>query len=230
MLALIGSRLRHVCSLDSHAGEDGSYTVLSAYFDDYRDSCYYDNENGSDPKEKFRIRIYNSDMGRIALECKRKHKGMTHKDSCQISRELCDSIFCDDRAAVQRAYYDTADSEGALLRKFILRYQTDMLRPKAIIRYERTPYVYAAGNVRITFDRNIEVSASVDSLVGEKTFRPVMPTGYHVLEVKYDEFFPDFFRKLLQLEQLQWTSCSKYYIGKKLLNNKGEKVWDLGMC
>lgn len=221
-LALIESRIRHVCPLDRNAGKAGSYTIQSAYFDDYRDSGYYDNENGCDPREKFRIRVYNGDLGRIALECKQKNRGMTHKDACLISRELCDAFFQDNKVVIQEAFWRETASEEALLKKFILRYQTAFLRPKVLIRYDRTPYVYTAGNVRITFDRNIEAASAEGGLTGERMFRPVMQTGYHVLEVKYDGLLPDFLYNLLQAGQLQRTNYSKYYIGRKLLENGGK--------
>lgn len=222
MLALIEGRIRHVCSLDRNVGDAGIYTIQSAYFDDYRDSGYYDNEDGCDPREKFRIRIYNGDLGRIALECKQKNRGMIHKESCLISRELCAAFFQDKKSVIQDAFCGEEASGKALLKKFILQYQTVFLRPKVVIRYDRTPYVYAAGNVRITFDRNIEASAAVNDLAGEKIFRPVMQTGYHVLEVKYDELLPDFLYNLLQIPQLQRTNYSKYYIGRRLLDNEGK--------
>ena len=56
-LAMIQGRIHHLIPLDSHAGENGMYQIRSLYFDDYYDRCYYENENGTDPREKFRIRI-----------------------------------------------------------------------------------------------------------------------------------------------------------------------------
>ena len=47
--------------LDSHTGENTGYVIRSLYFDDYDNTCYYDNLNGADPREKFRIRIYNGE-------------------------------------------------------------------------------------------------------------------------------------------------------------------------
>ena len=52
-------RLSGLIPLDPHAGEDGIYNIRSLYFDDYYDRCLMENEAGTDPREKFRIRIYN---------------------------------------------------------------------------------------------------------------------------------------------------------------------------
>ena len=85
-MALLESRIQNLISLDSHAGEEGSYRIRSLYFDDRYHSCYLENEIGTDPREKFRIRIYNGDLGRISLELKRKEHGMTQKIACPLGK------------------------------------------------------------------------------------------------------------------------------------------------
>ena len=85
-VTMLRTRLSGLISLDAHA-KDGHYTIRSLYFDDYDDRCLLENENGTDPREKFRIRIYNGSAERISLECKRKERGMTHKTSCPLTRE-----------------------------------------------------------------------------------------------------------------------------------------------
>ena len=74
-LALIQSRIHHLIPLDSHVGDTGMYNIRSLYFDDYYNRCYYENENGTDPREKFRIRIYNGSTDKISLELKKKERG-----------------------------------------------------------------------------------------------------------------------------------------------------------
>ena len=82
-------RMECLLQRDAHAGENGQYNIRSLYFDDYYNKCYYENENGTDPREKFRIRIYNHSKEKISLECKRKEHGMTHKSSCPLTEEQC---------------------------------------------------------------------------------------------------------------------------------------------
>ena len=74
---------------DKNAGRNGEYVIRSLYFDDYSNSCLYDNINGNNPREKFRIRIYNADLSYIRLELKRKENGKTKKSSCRIDERLC---------------------------------------------------------------------------------------------------------------------------------------------
>lgn len=208
-LRMIENRIKGICSLDANAGQEGSYRIRSLYFDDYYNTCFYENENGTDPREKFRIRIYNENVTKITLECKQKKAGKNHKESCGLAPSEMESLL--------RGRFSPSLAESPkLLRKFYLNYQTRLLRPKVIVEYERTPYVYRDGNVRITFDRNISSSKQVgDFLKKEIRKRPVMPYGKHVLEIKYDEFLPDFLYNITQQQGLQRTAYSKYYLCRK---------------
>lgn len=82
-----------VTKLDSHVGKTGNYQIRSLYFDDWMNSCFYENENGIGPREKYRIRIYNASTERIQLEVKRKEAGKTLKTSCPISREQVERLI-----------------------------------------------------------------------------------------------------------------------------------------
>lgn len=71
-VVMLKNRIDHLIPADSHVEESGAYTIRSLYFDDYEDRCMQENEDVTDPREKFRIRIYNHSTKRITLECKRK--------------------------------------------------------------------------------------------------------------------------------------------------------------
>ena len=106
---------------------------------------------------------------------------------------------------------------------FYLDMATSLLRPTAIIEYERTAFVYPVGNVRVTFDRNIQTSSEYDSFFKEQYAKiPVLPVNQHILEVKYDELLPDFIAQTLELGNLEQTTFSKYYMGRKVLIERGE--------
>ena len=214
-LAEIRGRISNLIRLDSHAGEEGMYAIRSLYFDDYYDSYMLENEMGTDPREKFRIRIYNNSPSRITLELKRKERGMTQKLSCPLSREQCESLMGGQALPVDSGY-------PPVLQKLLLLMRTRRLRPNVIVEYDRTPFVEPLGNVRITLDQNIASSGDLDRfLEPEITRRPILPAGRHILEVKYDEFLPDPIRHNLQLKNLRQTAFSKYYLCRKYsLNHK----------
>jgi len=213
-LKMIEERIKHICRPDVHAGEDGKYGIRSVYFDDYKNSCFYENENGVDPREKFRIRIYNGSMDRITLECKKKRSGKTLKESMSLTRKQCDMLLTGEGLDEW-----VPKEEEELLNKLMIQYRAKLLRPVVIVDYERTPFVYDIGNVRITLDCNLKGTTDIDAFCDAQVGgRPIMMPGYHILEVKYDELLPDYIYNALQLKNLRQTAFSKYYLCRKFTN------------
>lgn len=208
-IAMLKSRISGLLPPDPHAGENGRYNISSLYFDDYYNRCFYENENGTDPREKFRIRIYNHSDNRIALELKRKERGKTLKQSVPLTAEQTQLLM-------QGKMLPDIETQPALLRKLMLEMEQRLLRPVVIVEYDRYPYIYRNGNVRITFDTNVSSSADIpDFLQTRYHKRPVMPLGMQLMEVKYDEYLPDFIYSALQLDNLQQTAYSKYYLCRR---------------
>lgn len=208
-LEMIRNRIEHLIPLDTHAGESGFYSIRSLYFDDYANRCYYENENGTDPREKFRIRIYNHSTERIVLECKRKERGKTLKTSCPLTIEQTRMLMAG------RPVADIAH-QPEVLRKLTLQMLTERMRPVVIVEYDRIPYIYQNGNVRITLDTNVCSSISIEKFLDPQIpRRPIMPIGQHLLEVKFDEYLPDFIYHSLQLRALTQTAYSKFYLCRK---------------
>ena len=92
-IPLLRSRISSFMSPDPHAGSAGDYEIRSLYFDDYHNRCFYENENGTDPREKFRIRIYNHSDSPVTLECKRKEHGKTLKTACSLLPGQAESLM-----------------------------------------------------------------------------------------------------------------------------------------
>jgi len=213
--ALLKIKASALMRKDMHALPDGSYRITSLYFDDYIDSCFHENERGTDPRSKFRIRYYNNDFEHLKLEKKSKLRGMTHKESCSITKEQC-QLFMKGEIPLVTSETD----EGAV--KLFTEMQIRKLQPKVIVSYERTPYIYEAGNVRITFDNDIMSSNDIAGFLSEQyTNRPIMEKGMSILEVKWDALLPSHIQKNMQLDSLQWTAFSKYYMCRKYSLNGG---------
>lgn len=208
-LLCIRNQIEHIMQPDSNVGADGTYTIRSLYFDDYNNRCFYENVNGTDPREKFRIRIYNADVSCIKLELKQKKRGKTKKLSCRLTEELC-------RMAMRGEELPIDAIDSPVYRKFCLQQSMRLLRPKVIVEYDRVPFVYYDGNVRVTFDLHIRSSDSVESFLDKEIpSRLIMGNNQHLLEVKFDEYIPDFLYQTVQIEKLQQTTFSKYYMCRK---------------
>lgn len=207
------SRIRVLTRKDAHVGKKGYYSIRSLYFDDYENNAYIDNVNGTDHREKFRIRIYNADKSVIRLEAKRKYRGMTQKSSCKISYEQCLNLMAG-------KIPEEIAPEQQVLQALCIQMKTKLMKPVVIVEYDRIPYVYRKrdANVRITFDSNIVASSEVERFLEEKIYgRRIMPQGRGLMEVKFDGFLPDEIYSLLRLENLSIHSFSKYGLCRKVV-------------
>ena len=80
---VLRQRLATVAKPDIH-GENGSYQIRSLYFDDARDTALMGKINGTNMREKFRLRYYDSDVTYIRLEKKSKVNGLCSKTSAVL--------------------------------------------------------------------------------------------------------------------------------------------------
>lgn len=209
-LFLLEDKVRRICRQDPHVGEDGSYKIRSLYFDTFDNQCYRQNEAGVDDRKKYRIRIYNDDPDVIKLECKYSRHNMKGKQSCTITREQCEYLIHGN--AVKQT-----DAGQELLGRFLLEKKMELLLPKVIVEYVRTPYVYEAGNVRVTFDRKLRSSPAVSEFLNKRIlWKGVLPEGLQLLEVKYDRGLPAAILEILRTGQdLSRSSFSKYALCRK---------------
>ncbi len=128
---------------------------------------------------------------------------------CPLTEEQCRTLMAGETPEV-------TPETPALLNKLILLMKTSLMRPKVIVEYDRVPYIYPLGNVRITLDEDIRGSSRVDLFLEDQIpLRLIMPAGQHILEVKYDEYLPDFIYQTAQLDNLRTTAFSKYYLCRK---------------
>ncbi len=208
-IAVLRARINGIMKPDPHVTASGKYNIRSLYFDDYDNSCFWDNENGTDPREKYRIRIYNQSKDRITLERKRKERGKTLKRSCPITEEQTVQLM-------QGGCVRGISNAPPLLQQLCEENLSRQMKPVIIVEYERIPYVYSNGNVRVTFDTRIASSNALGQFFKEVIpKRAVLPVGMQLLEVKFDEYLPDVIYHALQLDNLQQTAFSKYYLCRK---------------
>lgn len=207
----IRQRLRPIMKSDSHTGADGRYTIRSIYFDNIDDKALREKINGVQKREKFRIRYYNDDFSFIALEKKMKHNNLCMKLDATITVDECRSIL-----EGRTDFMITHPNE--LVRELYCKMKSQQLRPKVLVSYMREPYIYEAGNVRVTFDAEIRTSLfhreflETDIWDISATDRP----GDIILEVKFDAYLPEIISDLLQTEGIRQQAFSKYGVCRRL--------------
>ena len=199
-------QLKHIAQLDKNSFGNNDYKVRSLYFDNYSDKAAMEKLAGLSRREKFRIRLYNDDSSFIRLEKKSKANRLCYKESTLITKEQCDDIL-NGRFEALRASRDPLHLE--LYTK--INYQN--LRPKTIVDYTREAYTYPAGNVRITFDRDIRTSNNVQGLF-DPDLVTIPAANAIILEIKYDGFIPEIIRQVIQIGDRHETEFSKYVVSR----------------
>lgn len=187
---------------DNGNGEEG-YCVESLYFDDFADTCLSDTTEGNDNRRKYRIRIYNHVTDIIKLEVKENRNNRILKRTRHITAEELERLM-----QGQCIRDSASEDDPAFLFNFAIR--TRGLRPKVIVAYERKAYIYPPGNVRITFDRNVRASRDTEGFGTRGISYGFLEGPDCVLEIKYDEFLPQFIPQLMETGFLQRASYSKY--------------------
>lgn len=204
-LTLLQRRLEVVLASDSHQASPLGYKVTSVYFDDYQDSKLGDNISGVSHRNKYRIRIYNDSFDTIKLEVKYKAYNRVDKLSRTIDYHTMEQLIRG------RCVEDPQPGSHNPVTLFNLSIRQELLRPKVIVEYDRKAFVYPAGNVRITLDRNVRRSRDLERfLEGNRGVYNPVPRFDRVLEVKYDSFLPEFIGGLLETGNLNQSSYSKY--------------------
>lgn len=198
----IRQRLRAVAQIDKHT-VNGAYNIRSLYFDNLSDKALREKLDGVDKREKFRLRYYNGDTSLIHLEKKSKLGGLGTKESAVLTKENAQAILDGD-------YTWMAHKEDPLINELYFKMTTQQLRPKTIVDYTREPYIFAAGNVRITLDYNIRTGLLCTDFLNPECVTIPAGDAPIILEVKWDSYLPDIIRDAIQLGSRHPCAFSKY--------------------
>lgn len=200
---IISNRLKTFMVQDQHVSADGKYDVHSLYFDNIWNKALMEKINGVDCREKFRIRYYNQEYKFIKLEKKSKMHGLCDKKAEILSMEEVNSICL--------GKYDfLKDKCEGLYLELYSKMQYEILRPRCIVHYAREPYIYAPGNVRVTFDYNLSMSPHVNSFFNLHAGKIPIQPGVIIMEVKWDAYLPDNVLKSVRVPNRKTESYSKY--------------------
>ena len=206
-----------VLQRDRHEVDDdpeglGGYRIRSLYFDDLALSGIFEKLAGTDPRHKYRVRIYNNEDRVIHLEKKIKSNSLIQKRSCSLERsQVAQLLDGNAEPLFKQMQQSSSQVEKDLLGQFYAEWQTRHLRPRLLVDYRRVPLLWPDGNVRITFDRFLTTGFFRQDLWDPNAaMQSVLPPGTVILEVKYDHFLPAFINGLLELTGAIPLSVSKY--------------------
>lgn len=195
-------RLQAVAQADVHA-VNGAYEIRSLYFDNISDKALREKLDGISRREKFRIRYYNGDTSLIHLEKKSKIGDLGTKDTAVLTKAEAQAIVDGD-------YTWMAHVQEPLIKELHYKMTTQQLRPKTIVDYTREPYIFSAGNVRVTLDYDIRTGLLCTDFLNPECVTIPAGDAPIILEVKWDAYLPDIIRDIIQLGSRHPCAFSKY--------------------
>ena len=201
--AALCATMKTVAHLDPHAGAKGYYTIRSLYFDNIADKALREKIDGVNEREKFRIRYYDGDTSVIHLEKKVKRDSLGYKVSCDLTVEEAQRIVDGD------TLWMAADKRGLVVELYA-KMKSQGLRPMTIVDYERIPFVYGPGNVRVTVDYNIRTGLRCTDFLNPNCVTIPASGNDIILEVKWDDYLPTVIRHAVQLKGRRQQAFSKY--------------------
>lgn len=189
---------------DPHTGPTGEYMIRSLYYDDMYDSAYNEKIDGVYQRKKYRIRVYNCQDTSINLECKIKVGEYISKENCPLTRQEYDQI-------IEGNYECLLHKDNQMAKEFYIDVKTKLLCPRVIVDYEREPYIYDPGTVRITFDKNVRAANKEDTIFSDTIpSYNVLPCDELIMEIKYTGYMPERIRQIFKVRNFTRTSASKY--------------------
>ena len=201
-LLCIRQRLRAVAKPDPHAPR-GKYLIRSLYFDNPGDKALREKIDGLNKREKFRIRYYNNDTSFIKLEKKSRLNGLGTKFDAPLTASEAQKIVDGDIDWM-------LESEHELIRELYCKMKYQLIRPKTIVDYTREPFIYAPGNVRVTFDYNIRTGLNCTDFLNPDCITVPAGEAPILLEVKWDGFLPTIIKDAIRVNGRRAQAFSKY--------------------
>jgi SPX domain protein involved in polyphosphate accumulation len=174
----------------------GEYTVTSLYFDSLNLKHYYDKIGGFLSRKKLRARIYEPQLNEsriIWLELKKKYDAKTHKIRLGLSPSEWQIFIEKGPAALPKS--DKNSFSRNIRQELMWNFLIIPVKPAIIVRYLRKPY--KLGDLRITFDRQIEACKADNLNYNEVKMTPVKNKSV-ILEVKFSHLLPFWFGKIIQ--------------------------------
>ena len=147
----------------------------------------------------------------IKLEVKYKAYNRVYKKSKTITREEAAPLIAGE------CLEDPEPSMDSPVTLFNLALRQDLLRPRIVVDYHRSAYIFGPGNVRVTFDRGIRASSRFDRFLDGGCPWTAVDETDRILEIKYDEFLPGFIAQLLETGNMIQYAYSKYRLGRERL-------------
>ena len=198
-----------------------SYPVHSLYLDSKALDLYWRTINGDKNRFKLRVRYYNDKPGTpIFFEIKRRMKDIIQKQRGGVHHHSVPKILAGYFPEPSDLVSNNPKGNAA-----IQQFQTLMTRlqaaPMTHIFYMREAYVSDNDEVRVTMDRSVLIEPNPSGKIKTQMTNPVHAyRDFVILELKFTDRFPNWFRELVRVADSMQTGAAKYVSGINLLGHR----------
>ena len=200
-----------------------SYPIHSLYLDSEALTIYWHTINGNKNRFKLRLRFYDNDPeSPVFFEIKRRMNNAILKQRGGVRRKSVDYILAGHLPQPEHLIKQDNPKEHVALQRFSQYLKEYKAVPKAHIHYLREAWVSRHDNsLRVTFDRNVIISAEPTARLATDHVNPTCVFGKDVvLEFKFTGRFPDFLRECCRIFGLTTTTAAKYADGIALAGER----------
>jgi hypothetical protein len=196
-----------------------SYPVHSLYLDSDELYLYQTTVNGDKNRYKLRLRFYdNRPEAPVFFEIKRRMNNIIAKQRGGVRRDAVNWLLAGQLP--EPAYLVSKDPRQLVaLQNFCNLMHDIRARPKAHIAYMREAWISPRDNsVRVTMDRLVKCEPEPVARLTTDINTPVSVFGKEVvLELKFTDRFPDWFKELVRVFGLMQCGAAKYVEGVTLI-------------
>src|ERR1041385_1587662 len=197
-----------------------SYPVHSLYLDSDNLEIYWRTVNGDKNVVKLRLRYYSDNPDTpVFFEIKRRMKDVILKQRGGVRQSAVPLIL---GGQLPEDKHMITKDPGSLVA--VQRFQGLMVelqaKPKSHIFYQREAYVADNDEVRVTMDRDVYSEPNLNPSVKTKMTKPVHSyAGFVILELKFTNRFPNWFRELVRIAKVMQCGAAKYLSGVELMGH-----------
>jgi len=206
---MLSDKLKQVLKPDGYSEPGKGYFIRSLYFDSFDDECLYEKQSGAMFRQKYRMRIYDTNSEVVKFEIKNKWNNQIFKETATISKESAYRV-------IDRDYGELLKYNNPILNKIYKVFTAKQYEPKVIIDYTRDAFMFDFFNLRITFDKDLHSNNTDFDLFSENLHAiPVILEGKQIMEIKYEHVLPEYIHRSLQIDAIERMAISKYTLGRR---------------
>lgn len=202
-----------------------SYPVHSLYLDSNDLMFYRQTINGDKNRYKLRVRFYDDKPSApVFLEIKQRTNNTISKQRCAVNREAIMQVLAGQQPEA-KLIASKNPNHFFSLQSFIQMMLMSQAKPTAHVAYVREAWISQIDNsVRVTMDRSVRFETEPEPRVSTQMIKPISVFGSQVvLELKFTNRFPDWFKEFVRVFNLTQCSAAKYAEGVVIFGEERTK-------